>query len=57
MLYSKLTNGFYTREIHGDDVPDDAVEITAEQHAALLTGQSAGQLITADESGYLSGPG
>ncbi|MCG9094472.1 DUF4376 domain-containing protein [Laribacter hongkongensis] len=52
MFYSRFTCGFYTREIHGDGVPDDAVEITAEQHAALLAGQSAGQLITADENGY-----
>ncbi|MCG9079487.1 DUF4376 domain-containing protein [Laribacter hongkongensis] len=52
MFYSRFTGGFYTREIHGDGVPDDAVEITAEQHAALLAGQSAGQLIAADENGY-----
>ena len=52
MFYSKTTGGFYVREIHGDNIPADAVEITAEQHAALLQGQSGGKLITADENGY-----
>ena len=52
MFYSKLTGGFYTTEIHGDNSPADAVEITAEQHAALLDGQSQGKVIAADENGY-----
>lgn len=52
MLYSKNTNGFYSRDIHGDNIPEDAVEITTEQHAALLDGQSQGKIISADENGY-----
>lgn len=52
MFYSKQTNYFYTTEIHGENIPDDAVEITQEQHAALLQGQSEGKVITADENGY-----
>ena len=52
MFYSEQTGGFYDEAIHGDSIPADAVEITREQHAALLAGQSAGQLITADENGY-----
>ncbi|WP_275662172.1 DUF4376 domain-containing protein [Laribacter hongkongensis] len=52
MFYAKSTGGFYSREIHGAHIPADAVEITAEQHTELLAGQSAGQLINADESGY-----
>lgn len=52
MLYSKQTGGFYDHAIHGDNIPDDAVEITQEQHAALLQGQSDGRLITADENGF-----
>lgn len=51
MFYSKSTGGFYTREIHGDNIPADAVEITEAEHAALLEGQSQGKLIVADESG------
>ena len=52
MFYSKSTNGFYSREIHGDNIPADAVEIAPEQHAALLEGQSQGKRIQADENGY-----
>lgn len=51
MFYSKQTGGFYTREIHGDNIPADAVEITTEEHAALLAGQGQGKLITADGDG------
>lgn len=51
MFYSKSTGGFYTLEIHGDNIPTDAVEITEAEHAALLEGQSQGKLIVADESG------
>lgn len=52
MLYSKQTSGFYSHGIHGDNIPEDAVEITTEQHAALLEGQSQGQIISADDNGY-----
>ena len=51
-FYSKTTGGFYAREIHGDNIPGDAVEITEAEHAALIEGQSLGKLIVADESGY-----
>jgi len=52
MIYSKQTGGFYSHDIHGDNIPEDAVEITSEQHAALLEGQSQGKIISADENGY-----
>ncbi|WP_368639452.1 hypothetical protein ABRZ04_10455 [Castellaniella ginsengisoli] len=51
MLYSASTGGFYSREINGDNIPADAVEITAADHAALLQGQTDGQRIVSDESG------
>ena len=51
MFYSVQTNGFYASEIHGDNIPSDAVEITPEQHAALLQGQSEGKVIAADANG------
>ena len=51
MFYAKSTNGFYDKAIHGDNIPVDAVEITAEQHAALLEGQSQGKRIVADATG------
>lgn len=52
MFYSKTTGGFYDRSIHGDNIPDDAVEITAEQHRELIEGQSQGKRIVADEAGH-----
>ena len=52
MFYSAQTGGFYDRAIHGYNIPPDAVEITAEQHSALLEGQSYGKIISADENGY-----
>ncbi|TXH52818.1 MAG: hypothetical protein E6Q97_14690 [Desulfurellales bacterium] len=50
-FYSPTTGGFYTREIHGDNIPADAVEITVEEHQALLEGQSQGKPIQADVTG------
>lgn len=50
MHYSKSTGGFYNAAIHGD-IPADAVEITAAEYAALLTAQSSGKQIIADENG------
>jgi hypothetical protein len=52
MLYSPNTGGFYDSAIHGDAIPADAVEITAEVHAALLQGQSSGKRIVADAEGH-----
>lgn len=51
MFYSKSSGGFYSREINGDNIPDDCVEITAEYHAVLIEGQSQGKLIQADANG------
>lgn len=52
MFYSKSTGGFYITEIHGENIPADAVEITDEQHAALLQGQTDGQEIAGDDNGF-----
>lgn len=52
MFYSQSASGFYDAAIHGNNIPADAVEITQEQHAALLQGQSEGKVIAADENGY-----
>lgn len=49
--YSKTTGGFYTDDIHGKNIPADAVKITAEQHQALLDAQSLGKVIMADANG------
>jgi len=51
MFYSKSTGGFYDTAIHGENMPADAVNITKEEHAALMAGQSSGKIITADANG------
>ena len=51
VFYSQTTGGFYIREVHGDNIPADAVEITEAEHAALIEGQSNGKRIVADANG------
>jgi len=51
VYFSATTNSFFHPAIHGDAMPDDALEITHEQYQALLDGQSAGKLISHDQAG------
>lgn len=51
MYASKTTRCFYDAAIHGDNMPGDVVEISAEEHAGLMAGQSAGQVIDFDTGG------
>lgn len=49
-FYSPSTNAFYTNELHapnlpGDNIPDDAVDVTDEEHSQLFAGQAAGRII------------
>lgn len=50
-LYSPSTGGFYLDTLHGESVPSDAVEITAEKRQQLLDGQASGQVIGVDANG------
>jgi len=50
IFYSKSTSGFYDNQIH-NRLPEDALEISPEQHAAFLAGQSQGQVIMPDKNG------
>ena len=50
LYYSQSTGGFYDSDIHSR-LPEDAVAISPEQHAALLAGQSAGQVIMPGKDG------
>lgn len=50
--FSPSTGGFYTLEIHGDAIPEDAVEVSDEIHASMMGGQSQGKMIVAGEDGY-----
>jgi Mlc titration factor MtfA (ptsG expression regulator) len=52
MFYSNSTGGFYTKQIHGENIPDDAVEISDELHAFLIEGQSQNKTIVGDANGF-----
>ncbi len=49
--YAASTRGFYDTEIHGENIPEGAVDITDAQHAALLAGEVSGKVISADADG------
>lgn len=51
IFYSKKNNGFFSEEYHGDNLPDDAKEISEEYHIELFKGQSEGKIIISDENG------
>lgn len=51
ILFSASTLAFYDSGFNSQ-IPDDAIEITREEHTALLGGQSEGKNIVADENGY-----
>ena len=50
LYYSQSSGGFYDDQIHSR-LPEDAVAISPEQHAALLAGQSTGQVIMPGKDG------
>lgn len=52
MFFSKTTGGFYDAAIHGINIPDDAVVITADDHSTLLAAQATGKRIEANAAGY-----
>lgn len=49
--FSATTGGFYTPEIHGDNIPSDAVAISDEEYATLFSGQASGRIISSDADG------
>lgn len=51
MFASKTTRGFYDAAIH-TSMPGDVVEISAENHAELLAGQSEGKVIAWGDDGF-----
>ena len=51
MYFSPKTMGFYSRDVHGDAIPEDALEITSERHVALMDEQSRGARIVAGADG------
>lgn len=51
IYFSKSTAGFYSPEIHGKKIPEDAVEISDDLHRELIDGQSDGGRIAVDKKG------
>lgn len=51
MYFSKLTGGFYSDEIHGQNIPEDAKSISDELYQSLIQGQAEGAQISSDEEG------
>ncbi len=43
--------GFYVDDIHGDNIPSDAVPLETEDYQALLEGQSSGMVLCANDAG------
>lgn len=50
--YSATTRGFYCDEINGDNIPDDAVEISEDNYQDLMDGQSRLMTITPGSDGH-----
>ena len=50
LFYSATVGGFLDDRVHRD-IPTDAVAVTADQHARLLSGQQQGRPIAANENG------
>jgi hypothetical protein len=51
MFFAASTGGFYHPQINGTAIPEDAVEITAEAHAALMEAQTEGAQIVPGPGG------
>lgn len=50
-FYSASTGGFYSSEIHGNDMPGDAVGISDGVWQKMCDGQAEGKIIIADAGG------
>lgn len=51
IFYSTSMRGFYSRSVHGHNMPDDVVEITHEQYEQLLAAQCEGTQIVPGADG------
>lgn len=52
--YSPSTKGFYLRELHGRNVPEDAINISEELYTSLMEGQESGKNMLHDGLGLPS---
>lgn len=51
-FYSAGRNAFFDSELHGDQIPSDALEISDACYEALMLAQSKGAFIMAGSDGY-----
>lgn len=51
IFYSASNRGFYHSDIHGDNIPEDAKQITEDLHRELIEGQSNGKVISVNTRG------
>lgn len=51
MYYSPSTGTFYAREVHGDNMPADVVEISKQAYNELLDGRALGRIIVMGDNG------
>ncbi|AWY43129.1 phage tail protein [Pseudomonas putida] len=51
MFFCSKSGGFYDPAINGSAIPEGAVAITRDEHAALLKGNSEGKRIGSDDEG------
>lgn len=45
LFYSAKTGGLYAADINGENIPPDAIEISAEEHQALISAASEGRMV------------
>lgn len=50
--YFYFDYGFYIKSIHGDTIPQNAIEIPKDYYFSLISGQSTDKQIAEDENGY-----
>jgi len=46
MFFAKSTMGFYSKDLHGEDMPVDAVEISHKEYMAFRNGQASGLILS-----------
>lgn len=51
-FYSPGRNAFFDLELHGDQIPDDAIEISDACYEGLMLAQSKGAFIIPGDGGY-----
>lgn len=49
--FSASACAFFVKEIHGENMPADVVEISDAEHESLLMGQSSGKVLSTDGAG------